>query len=448
MAPGREPGAEAVETLGLFRAGEADAREPFAARFLAQNAGGEKAIRSGSRRAHERAHASSRRQRLSRAGRRAAQAASILPEVLLASEDRFYARVFALTAAAVLGYFVFRLSEPFLAPAVWAALLAFLLFPANRRLRARFGGRKLAATLLTFGVLLGFVLPAVLAGYAFADQAVSLGRQLSAAAARYRISGVEDLLNLPVVGKAMTWAQAHLDLDPARVQDDLAGWLHQTVAWVVARGQQAILGAFGLLAGIVLMLFLLFFFFRDGDEFAARMMLLVPLDDRRKRRLVARLSDVTSAVVKGTILTAMAQGILVGVGFAIVRLPSPVVFGVLTAIASFVPLVGTALVLVPAVVYLATLGVWWKTIFLLVWGVVVVGSADNVLRPFLISGRAEIGTVAAFVGAVGGLSTFGLVGLFLGPVIVALAVALIQFAEEARAPSPSAAAAPAPREAG
>jgi predicted PurR-regulated permease PerM len=130
----------------------------------------------------------------------------------------------------------------------------------------------------------------------------------------------------------------------------------------------------------------------------------------------------------------VAQGVLVAVGFAIVGLPSPVVFGALTAIASFVPLVGTSLVLAPAVLYLATLGVWWKTIFLLVWGVVVAGSADNFLRPMLISGRGEIGTLTAFVGAVGGIATFGLVGLFLGPVIMSLAVALLRFAEESRRP--------------
>jgi predicted PurR-regulated permease PerM len=367
------------------------------------------------------------------------QPASIAAEVLLASDDRFYARVFALAAAAVLGYLAFRISEPFLAPALWAALLAFILFPANRRLRARFGGRKLAATLLTAVVLLAFVVPAVLAGFAFVDQAVSLGRQLSEAASRYRITGVEDLLRLPVVGRLVAWAQAHFDLDPKRLQSELVDLLHGVVAWTVARGQQAIVGAFGLVAGVALMLFLLFFFFRDGDDTARRLLALVPLDERRKRRLVTHLSDVTSAVVKGTILTAVAQGVLVGIGFWIVRLPSPVVFGVLTAIASFVPLVGTALVLAPAILYLATLGVWWKTIFLLIWGVLVAGGADNVLRPLLISGRAEIGTVAAFVGAVGGLATFGLVGLFLGPVVVALTIALIQFAEEARAPGATAA---------
>ncbi len=438
MAAGRQPVAKTVEASRLLGARETGARESLPPRFFPQNARGEQTI--GRERAHGRALA----RKGDRNGWAPAQPASIAAEVLLPSDDRFYARVFALAAAVVLGYLAFRISEPFLAPALWSALLAFILFPANRRLRARFRGRKLAAALLTVVVLLAFVVPAVLAGYAFVDQAVSLGRQLSGAASRYRITGVEDVLRLPIVGKLVAWAQAHFDLDPERVQSELADLLHGVVAWVVARGQQAILGAFGLVAGVGLMLFLLFFFFRDGDDVARRLLFLVPLDDRRKRRLVTHLSDVTAAVVKGTVLTAIAQGILVGIGFWIVRLPSPVVFGVLTAIASFVPFVGTAIVLAPAVLYLATLGVWWKTIFLLIWGVVVAGSADNVLRPLLISGRAEIGTVAAFVGAVGGLATFGLVGLFVGPVVVALTIALIQFAEEARAPG----ATPAPGDAG
>ncbi|MGH9366760.1 MAG: AI-2E family transporter, partial [Thermoanaerobaculia bacterium] len=135
------------------------------------------------------------------------------------------------------------------------------------------------------------------------------------------------------------------------------------------------------------------------------------------------------------------QGTLVGAGFWFVGLPSPIVFGALTAVASFVPIVGTALVLAPAVIYLATAGVWWKTIVLLVWGVAVAGSADNVLRPILISGQAKIGTLAAFVGAIGGLAAFGLIGLFLGPVLVALVIALIEFAEEdsakQKAPKPA-----------
>jgi predicted PurR-regulated permease PerM len=349
----------------------------------------------------------------------------------LAIQDRFYPRVFGLAVAATLGYLLIRTIEPFLEPGLWAALIAFMLFPVNRKIRTRMKGRNgRAAAILTGLVLLGIVLPALLVGYAFFDQAIDLGHGLSATAARYRIAGVEDLLRVPVVGQAIAWAQQHFAVEPAKVQAWLVDTLRNVVAWVLSRGRSAIAGAFGLVASLALMLFLLFFFFRDGDAAVERLWRLVPLDRGRKERLAKHVAGVTRAVFAGTVVTAIVQGVLVGVGFAIVGLPSPVVFGALTAVASFVPIVGTAVVLAPAVIYLAMLGVWWKTIFLLVWGVAVAGSADNVLRPLLISGRAEIGTLAAFVGAVGGLAAFGLVGLFLGPVLVALAGALVEFAEE------------------
>ncbi len=310
-------------------------------------------------------------------------------------------------------------------------LLAFMLFPVNRRLRARLRGKKaLAATLLTVLVLLGLVLPAVAAGYAFFDQALELAGNLSGTAARHRIAGVEDVLKLPVIGRGIAWLQERFGLDPTKLQSWLVEALRKVMNWIVAHGRDAVVGALGLVANLTLMLFLLFFFFRDGDETVSRLLALAPLDAPRKERLVRRLSDVTRAVVSGTVVTSIVQGTLVGVGFWIVGLPSPLVFGALTAIASFVPIVGTGLVVGPAVIFLATQGVWWKTIFLLAWGVVIAGSADNVLRPMLISGRANIGTLAAFVGAIGGLAAFGLVGLFLGPVLVALVLALLEFAQE------------------
>ena len=363
-------------------------------------------------------------------------------EGALGSEDSFYRRVFGLAAIAVLGYFTLRMLEPFVESALWAALLAFMLFPANRRLRARLRGRRgAAATVLTVLVLLGLVLPAVVVGVAFLDQAVDLGHRLSGAVTRYQVFGVEDVLRLPVVGRLVAWLESRFGLDPVRVQTWMVDALRGVLAWLVAHARQAVAGVFGLVGGLALMLFLLFFFFRDGEVTVSRVLPLVPLDPARKARLGRRLADVARAVVNGTILTALVQGTLVAVGFWIVGLPSPIVFGGLTAIASFVPIVGTGLVMAPAVIYLATTGVWWKTIFLLVWGVVVAGSADNFLRPLLISGRAEIGTLSAFIGAVGGLAAFGLVGLFIGPVVLSLAIALLEFAIESRAESPAAAAA-------
>jgi predicted PurR-regulated permease PerM len=159
------------------------------------------------------------------------------------------------------------------------------------------------------------------------------------------------------------------------------------------------------------------------------------MDPTRKQRLSRRLQDVTRAVVFGTVVTALVQGALLGIAFWITGLPSPVVFGVLGTIASFIPLIGTSLIWVPASVYLLAQGVLWKAIFMAAWGGLLVGSADNFLRPMLVSGKAEVGTLTVFFGVLGGLAAFGTIGLFLGPVILALAIALIEFAEENLAPA-------------
>ena len=135
-------------------------------------------------------------------------------------------------------------------------------------------------------------------------------------------------------------------------------------------------------------------------------------------------------MVFGTVVTAIVQGALLGIGFWITGLPSPLVFGVLAAIMSFVPFVGTGLVWVPAAIYLFAYAATWKTVFLVVWSALVVGSADNFLRPLLVSGQSQIGTLTVFFGVLGGLAAFGFIGLFVGPVILALVLSLLEFVEE------------------
>jgi predicted PurR-regulated permease PerM len=134
-------------------------------------------------------------------------------------------------------------------------------------------------------------------------------------------------------------------------------------------------------------------------------------------------------VVFGHALTAVIQGTLVGIGFAIAGLPSPVVFAVFAGIAAFIPAAGTGLVLVPAVLYLLFARHWGAAIFLGVWSVGV-GFSDNFLRPYLTRQRAQVSTLTVFVGVIGGVAAFGFIGSLIGPVVLALIVALLQFAEE------------------
>jgi predicted PurR-regulated permease PerM len=187
----------------------------------------------------------------------------------------------------------------------------------------------------------------------------------------------------------------------------------------------------GSLLSFAIMLFLLFFFLRDGEIMIARARRLIPLAEDRKDKLFSQLSAVTRAIVFGTTVTALLQGFLLGIGFAFAGLPSPVVFGVLAALLSLLPVGGAAFVWIPAVIWLFFDKHWGAGIFILIWGCLL-GGLDNVLRPLLISGRARISALAVFVGVLGGIPAFGAIGVIAGPVVLSLVLALIEFAEESR----------------
>lgn len=352
---------------------------------------------------------------------------------VMASDRTFTSRVFGLVFAGLLAYALFLIFRPFLGSILWGLLLAFLLFPANRRLRARLNGRKAAAALiLTGAVILGIVIPAAFLSVTFMGQGSDLLARLSTMADQYKIARPSDILHVPVVDKVLHAIQNRIPVSPEQIQKGLVDGLTSAVQFLLTRGQSVFIGALGAVVSLFLMVFLVYFFFRDGDDFMRRTIHLIPVEEARKRRLVEHVSSVTRAVVLGSLVTALAQGACIGLGFWICRLPSPVVFGVLAAVCALLPMGGTAFVWVPGALLLGAQGRWGWAIFLAVWGALIVGSADNVLRPMLISGRAQISTLPVFFGVLGGLAAFGMIGMFLGPVLVALALELFRFAEEDR----------------
>lgn len=356
------------------------------------------------------------------------------------SDDRFYPRVFGLAVAALLAWLLYAILKPFIAPILWAILFAFLLHPVNARLRRRLRGNKsrgAAALIMTVLVTLAIVLPGTLIGLAFAGQAGELIEKLSSLAQQYRIARPSDVVRLPVIDRLVHWLADNTPVTVDQVQEWIVSGLRTALEFAVSNTKSVFLGALGAVIGLLLMLFVLYFLFRDGEEVVHRGMALVPLDERRKRSLQSHIGEVTRAVVYGNVMTAVVQGALIGLAFWISPLPSPVVFGVLGAIFSLIPAVGTGVVMIPGTFALAVQGEWGWTIFMLVWGVGVVGLADNFLRPIFISGRARISTLPVFIGALGGVAAFGPVGLFLGPIVIALVLAFIRFAEEARVGKPA-----------
>ncbi|MGH7368534.1 MAG: AI-2E family transporter [Candidatus Rokuibacteriota bacterium] len=350
------------------------------------------------------------------------------------SDERFFPRVFALVTAALLAGALFLILRPFLAPILWAMLLAFLLSPVQRALGRGLRGRfALTALMLTLVTTIVLIAPLPLLVVAFAQQARDLFWRVQQLVSDSGISGAGDVLDIPIVSRAIGWIEAVAPVDAQQIQAWLVTGAQGLLQGTVAVSGSFVVGTLNALVALATTLFVLFFFLRDGDQMMEGAVRLIPMTPERRGQLVETVAAVTRAVVFGSLLTAVVQGVLVGVAFALVGLPSPVVFGAVAAVASLIPLVGTALVWVPAATVLFLQGRWIAAIFLAAWSLAVVASADNVVRPLFISGRAQISTLPVFLGLMGGLSAFGPIGLVVGPVLVALTLALLRFAAEARA---------------
>jgi predicted PurR-regulated permease PerM len=349
------------------------------------------------------------------------------------SDQTFYARTFALLTLFLLGYLLYQILMPFFTPIAWALFIAFLIQPVHAWLVRKLGGRaSLSSALLTLATLLILVGPLTALGAAFAAQVADLLRYAQELAAEHKPAEPSDLATLPVVGPAVVWLQDSVGISLAQIQSWAVEGARTVLRSLASLGRQAVLGALGTVVGFVMMMFILFFAIRDGRSMFATLRALIPMSAAERARLFAHLASVTRAMVYGTGVTALLQGALVAIGFAIVGLPSPIVFGVLAALLALVPLAGTPVVWVPAVIVLALQGRWYAAIFLLVWGGLV-ATIDNVLRPILVSGRAQVGTLTVFIGVLGGVSAFGPIGVILGPLVLALIIALIRFTLEVRA---------------
>ena len=356
-----------------------------------------------------------------------------LPQAGEAAERRFYVRVGALLMLAVTGYLVWRIVEPLWQPLVWAALLGGMLAPWNTRLTRRLGNRpRLASAIMTLLALLLFLLPIASVAGAVAAQSAQLLKRLNAYLPGLRAGATLERELPPWLQAPLDWLGQNTGVTLAQMQ----GWIVEAARGllekIVASGGSVVLGAVGTLVSFMLMLFVMFFVLRDGPALARTVVRMLPIENRRRARLWEHLEDVTRAVFMGIGLTALVQGILVGLGFMIAGLPSPLVFGALAALFALVPFVGTVIIWGPAAIFLASRGEAGYATFLATWGVAVVGMVDNVLRPMLISGRASVPTLAVFVGVMGGLSAFGFIGLFLGPIVLGLLVALFRFETEER----------------
>lgn len=341
-----------------------------------------------------------------------------------------YRKAFVIVVSALFALALYWMLAPFRGALAWGICLAFLLAPVHRWLTRKLKGRSALSagiiTLLVPAVLAG---PVVSLGVAFAKQVTELVTRLQEEKLRFDIHLLAQLEQYPIVGSSVEWLRQNLTATTEQLQSWLVKGAQLLLQSLAATGGNFVISALGTVVHFFMMLFLLFFLLRDGQQLLDRIVRLVPMEAQRRGDLLRLIASTTRAVVYGTGLTAVAQGTLVGVGFAIAGLPSAVVFGVLAALLALLPVGGAALVWVPGVVALAADSQWGWAIFLSVWGTAV-SVSDNLLRPLLISTQAPVSTLVVFVGVIGGVSAFGIIGLIVGPVLLTVLVALLRFVDD------------------
>ncbi len=345
------------------------------------------------------------------------------------TDSPFYRRMFAVVTAAALGYLLLRVLMPLDDALGWAVVLAFMLHPLHQRLtRGLRGRRALSAGALTVATPFVVLAPLSVLAVIFAEQAVGLLHYLRRRSFIGFPALVDRLDHLPLVGTIIGWISRNLPVQALDVHAWFTGATTALLKSAASAGGNVAFGLFGTVIGFFMTLFLLFFLLRDGETFLQQTVGLIPLPAARRERLLRYLGDVTRAVVYGCTMTALIQGLFVAAGFALAGLPSPLVFGVMAMIAALLP-AGAMVVLVPAVVYLVILAHWGWAIFLAFWGAGL-ALVENIVRPLLTSHRAKVSTLAVFVGAIGGVSAFGILGLVLGPVLLSFVVAIVRFLNE------------------
>lgn len=335
--------------------------------------------------------------------------------------------LFLLALCLLTAWLVYWITEPYLKPIITAIILAVVYYPLHLRWVRLIRYPNLAALASTLTVLLTLVIPFILLGLAVRRELADLYQLLSEQSAQDGGWGPWLTHTSERIG---AWLGRFVAIEAFDLKQMILDRLRAASAGVV-ENVAAILGnVAGFMVGSVISFFTLFFVFRDGREIYERLAGIVPLRPGQFDRLRIEVSKTITASVYGGLAVAAAQGLLTAFGFWMLAIPSPILWGVAAALFSFVPLVGPTLIWGPAALVLFISGQWLKGLILLGWGAGVIGLADNIVRPYVISGQVRFYPLAVFIALLGGAQAFGVLGLFIGPVVLAVAQALVTLIQE------------------
>jgi len=331
---------------------------------------------------------------------------------------------FALVAfAALLGYLylVYAILGPFFRSLAWAIIIGLATFPLYRRLRTHLGNRPLlSAAIMTPAVVLVFVLPVSFIILMMTQEVSGIYQVLQEQVAGSGVISLSRLQDIPFVRHLAERMQPYLNQFDLNFREALQMGTGKVMGFLVDYTSAMVRNSLAFTVKLILMVLALFYIYKDGELLLERFWSVVPFPEQTRLVLASTVNRVLSAVIYGVFLTCLVQGVLAGIGYWLCDLPSPLLFGALTAVSALIPFVGTALIWVPAVGYFLLEGEMSRGLFLFVWCFALVVPADNLIRPYFISGKGQLSLLVVALGLLGGLAAFGFIGIVVGPLVLSL----------------------------
>nr|WP_253202490.1 AI-2E family transporter [Acinetobacter nosocomialis] len=322
----------------------------------------------------------------------------------------------------ILLFLGFNILKYFIVPVVWAAIIAYMTWPIYLRIQRFFGENRnnLNATVMISFVILVVGVPLICAIFILQHEGRNLYLDLQRQVFSGHLSVPDFIKNLPFIGKEITRTLNDINTDPNSTIQSIAAWIQSHLSY----GRVLINEISKNLVKLGFAILSLFFFYRDGHTILTQVSkALEMVIGLRIHHYLDTISETTRAVVYGVGLTAIAQAVLAGLSYFVAGVPNPMVLTIATFLLALIPF-GTPVSYLGVGLWLFSQGQTMEAIGVVLWGVLIVSSSDNVIRPLVISGATQIPFLLIMFGVLGGIASFGLVGLFIGPVILAVLLAI------------------------
>jgi predicted PurR-regulated permease PerM len=328
---------------------------------------------------------------------------------------------------AVMAYELYELMLPFLTPLAWGILLAFMAHPALIEVEKYVKRRSLSTGIISIVVALGVILPAIWASGRLVAEAQALYAQ---ATQMVNTGGVTKLHDWAVNTQFGAWVARKMGERGYKLDEELPKLTLQaaqiTSDYVAKNATSAAKNILGFVVDFGIALLAFFYLLRDGDFYYRGLRDLTPLHDDDKKAIFDTLRTTLSSVMRGLMLTAVLQGVTIGIGMLIFGVPYWLFLAIASAAAGLMPIGGTALVWIPAMIYLGFASSWSAATGLLIWCLIALAVIDNFIKPLAMKHGTGLPTIALFLGILGGLEAYGPLGLFLGPAIMSVFAALLR----------------------